>query len=79
MLELSSYMSIVVTTNAFSFALQCDILQCIAKKGNLLQVCRVDPIYCDIFGPAEQLYKYTYELISSITIHVYFLLIKLDP
>ena len=66
MLELSSYMSIVVTTNAFSFALQCDILQCIAKKGNLLQVCRVDPIDCDIFWPAERVRYIACRLTSDI-------------
>ena len=59
-------MKIVVATNAFSFALQCDILQCIAMKCNLLQVCRVDPIYCDIFGPAERVRYMACRLTSDI-------------
>ena len=32
-----------------NFAMQCDILQCISMKCNLLQVCRLDPIYIAIY------------------------------
>ena len=50
-------------------AIECDVLQVATQSTKIIriQVSRVDPIYCDIFGPAERVRYMTSRLIGDIS------------